>query len=93
MKYRIVWTEVRLKNGIDSIKDYQETLPEGSIAKPCGWSDDHVEFECEDTFEATNDSDAREIVKDAYDAVETFTVFNEQNAIVLTEEDFFEDNV
>jgi len=92
MKYTIYWTEYHnpLNWGDteeEGIKEICDSLP---MIRWWHDSDDGwIGVECEDTFEAETDEEAKEIVKDVYDEVETFNVFrgNDYTDTVFTEED------
>jgi hypothetical protein len=86
MKFKIVWLEYHVCINEKEEKEYLEYLPISS--KVTGYLDRVAEFECIDTFKAKNIEEAKKVIKEDYNEVEIFTVFNAKTGkILFTEED------
>jgi len=86
MKLEIVWLEYTDKEGKE-LKEFMKTL---SNPKYTGGELGGTEIECFDTFEAETIEEAKKKVKKDFFEVEIFTVLDENNNRVFTEEDLEE---
>lgn len=71
----------------NGIKRITESLPTKSWRYDPNEADDWIEVECEDTFEANSIEKAKRIASEYDCGCEVFTVFDENDKVVFTEED------
>ena len=90
MKCKIIWLEYHLCIDKAEEQEILESLPIGSrITGTNPYDKESIEFDCVDYFEAENIEEAKRIVKEDYNEVETFNVSNADTwENLFTEEDF-----
>lgn len=74
----------------NGIKNITESLPTKTWQYDPNEADGWIEVECEDTFEANSIEGAKKIASEYSCNCEVFTVFDENDKIVFTEEDLVE---
>ena len=93
MTFKIYWLEYHNpfnwgETEEEGIKNICNSLPVKSWAYDVNENDGWIEVECEDTFEANSIKKAKKKVMDEYDIPSgVFTVFDENDERVFTEED------
>jgi len=86
MKYTILWLEY-----FEDMEKYEKM--KGYLPKKQKCTGDGlmgIEFEVEDTFEAKDIEEAKQVIRDEYYEVEVFVVFDDKRNKVFTDEDMEE---